>query len=102
MNTINAPEMRGAKESTHSLFTTTKTGIVIGGSWLPKRSAEYATPISYARKAGAMARWLHGKRDTAVAIAVLVGLFTVALSVTYADQPTDAQAAAMVAGLGKK
>ena len=102
MNTITAPEMRGAKESTHSLFTTTKTGIVIGGSWLPKRTAEYATPISYARKAGMFARWLQGKRDTAVAIAVIVGFFTVAMSVAYADEPTDAQADAMVAGLGRK
>ena len=102
MNTINAPEMRGAKESTHSLYTITKIGIVIGGSWLPKRSAEYATPISYARKAGAMARWLQSKRDMAVAVAVLIGLFTVALSVAYVDEPTDAQADAMVAGLGRK
>ena len=102
MNKIIAPEMRGASETVHATYAKTKTGIVIGGSWLPKHSAEYATPISYARKAGVFARWLHAKRDTAVAVAVLVGLFTVALSVAYADEPTDAQADAMVAGLSRK
>lgn len=46
MNTITAPEMRGAKESTHSLFTTTSKGIIIGGSWLRKPTAWDAQAIS--------------------------------------------------------
>lgn len=102
MNTLIAPELRGASEPAHANYATTKTGIVIGGSWIPRHSADYANPISYSRRAGMFARWLHAQRDAAVAIAVAVGIFTVALSIGYVDAPIDAQADALVAGLGRK
>ena len=44
--TLEAPELRVSKETRHALYARTKTGIVIGGSWLRKQTPQEATAMT--------------------------------------------------------